>query len=474
MNTFSLVQKALNESAKDTSKADLDFRTIEAGRVLHAVQTVVDALTPPDGGRYVVGFADITSAGTNLTERRIIVSSKPLRDSSLTLVEKAVLLVTFAAHEIGHTIVTRPRKALVQEHSSSDGFHACANLSDDIILEPVMVDRFPILADAFEWTGLWLMRQSPNPLPKVQRMVPGMETAARFNVLVNATRYGDIPEVVWFDDRARAERDWARDWAKRLKALRLTDHTGFLLLCDEAWVRIRSDENLPEPEPQPAQGGDEGEPEPSEDESDEQGEPGSEGDAEEGEDDDDADDDADGDDDGDDESDDAHDATDDATDDESGEDEPGDGDGESEDGDGDEGDEGEGEDGSGDADGEGEGEGPGQPDPSITSFNDDDDDDGESDEDGESEDGEGTDTDGGTGNGNDDGAGGGGNSAADSNTLRDENDFDKSDVEETTHDSSEGNPLSIAAEDAEDRVRQFASATTTTFGKHGSLPTIWS
>ena len=90
MDTFSIIRNALAQSEDDPQKAGLDADTILAGRVLAAVQSVVDALTPPDGGRYIVTFENINTAGTNLFEHKVRVSTKPLRDPRLTLVERRV------------------------------------------------------------------------------------------------------------------------------------------------------------------------------------------------------------------------------------------------------------------------------------------------------------------------------------------------------------------------------------------------
>ena len=475
MNTFSIVRDALKATENDPSKEGLDAATVEAGRVIAAVQKVVDALTPPTGGRYVVAFADIQTAGTYIGEHRIVVSSKPLRDPSLTLVEKAVVIATFTAHEIGHTYVTTPRKLpvdLVGAHNPHSGYKSVQNIADDIILEPFMVERFPILADAFEFTGLWVLRTTAvTPLPI--RDVLNRETtpAARFNILTHATRYGDIPEIEWVEDNVRAERDWARDWKRRLLLVPLLDHTAFLAMCDEFWDRVRLVDET-EPEPEPLGGSEEGT---NENESDEDGDgegEGSDDDSDEGE----------GDEPGGDPGEGGNDFDDDTEGDEPGE---GDGDEDGDDGEGEAGDEPGGDTGDGDSeseseDGEGEGDGEsGSGDGEGESHggdwdgeSDDSDHDGDEDPDRDGEGGEYTGHDG-DGDPDSDKAGGGGNAEAnsDSATLRDEDDFDQTEVDETTHDSAE--QTDTWSERDEERVRTYDSTTSTRFGAHGSLPTSW-
>ena len=467
MNTFSIVRDALKATENDPSKEGLDAATVEAGRVIAAVQKVVDALTPPTGGRYVVAFADIQTAGTYIGEHRIVVSSKPLRDPSLTLVEKAVVIATFTAHEIGHTYVTTPRKLpvdLVGAHNPHSGYKSVQNIADDIILEPFMVERFPILADAFEFTGLWVLRTTAvTPLPI--RDVLNRETtpAARFNILTHATRYGDIPEIEWVEDNVRAERDWARDWKRRLLLVPLLDHAAFLAMCDEFWDRVRLVDET-EPEPEPLGGSEEGtnenesdedgdgEGEGSDDESDEGDEPGEGGN--------DFDDDTEGDEPGEGDGDEDGDDGEGEAGDEPGGD-TGDGDSESEDGEGED----DGESGSGDGEGESHGG-------DWDGESDDSDHDGDEDPDRDGEGGEYTGHDG-DGDPDSDKAGGGGNAEAnsDSATLRDEDDFDQTEVDETTHDSAE--QTDTWSERDEERVRTYDSTTSTAFGAHGHLPTSW-
>lgn len=436
MDTFTLVQRALDASADDPAKQGLDKREIEYGRITTAVQTVVDALTPPDGGRYIVGFSDISTAQTSLGERKITVSSKPIRDASLTLVEKAVVIATFAAHEIGHTYVTAPRKALIPAHNPHSGYHAVTNLADDIILEPVMVDRYPILADAFEFTGQWVLKSTAGTLPKVVTLRRSMTTPERFNLLLSATRYGDIPEIVWAGKASIAERDWCRAWADRLISARLADHDTFLALCDEAWERIRSkaeDENEEEPpvivEP-PVGPSREPQPEPPDKDGEDEGPGGSE--------------------DGEDEDDDGEPDED--------EDEPTD-DGEDEDEDGED---------------EDTGKGGDEPTDDVNEQPRDwDDDEGEGEDEAEDEGNPvpPTETDNTGKPGHD---GGGGDPEADADDVRDEDDFDQSAVDQSMHDQSERDPRDWDAMNVDKAVRKYSSTTVTAFGKHGSLSTVWS
>lgn len=466
MDTFTLVRSALAASEKDEDRADLPAQTREIGRITAAVQTVVDALTPPDGGRYIVGFVDVSTAATDLSARRIIVSRKPLSDRSLSLVEKAVVVATFAAHEIGHTIITRPRAALIKAHNPKSGYHAVANLADDIVLEPYMADRYPILRDAFAFTGLWVLRNTAKNLPKVER--GGWETTPeRFNTLISATRYGDIADIVWADAKARRERDWARGWAARLVAADTRDHATFLALCDEAWERIRT-KDADEEEPQGGGGEpcDDGDPTDEPNDEPQPGDEPGEGEDGEGEDGDDAT--QPGDEPGEDGDEQGDEPGDDATDGEDGDGDPNEAPRDWDDEDGEDGDEpGEGED---ESDGtDGSGESMDGADESDEQGDEPGDEDGEGDMSGSDvEDGEGQpDSD-------SDGEGGGGNAHANADDMRDEDEWNDDDVDESTH--SEANPerWDYGASEVEEAIRTYTNTSSTAFGRHGKISTTWS
>jgi hypothetical protein len=288
-------------------------------------------------------------------------------------------------------------------------------------------------------------------------MSKGMTTAERFNVVLSATRYGDIADIVFVDTVTLAEKTWSRDWAKRLKALRLTDNDGFIALCDEAWNHIREEaDEEPLQDDQSGQGDepdtDEGdEDDESEGQSGDQSQPGID------EDEDEADEGESGESEGDDEGDGASDES------EDGEGDEGDASGESESGSegGSEGDEsdgttdsGESMDGASESDAQGEGEG-GEP-TDANAEKDASDDDHAS---GES--------------GGVDGKGGGGNAEAKA-PPRSEDDFAQSEVDQSMHEQSEKDPYDYSARKAEQAVRTYANTTVTSFGVHGSLPTEWS
>jgi hypothetical protein len=463
LDTFTLVKSALAKSADDDDKRGLDLRTIEIGRITAAVQTVVDALTPPDGGRYVVGFVDMQTAATDLQARRIIVSSKPLQDRNLSLVEKAVVVATFAAHEIGHTIVTRPRADLIRQHNPKSGFHAVANLADDIILEPFMVDRFPILADAFAFTGEWVLRNTAKSLPRVE--AGGWTTTPeRFNTLISATRYGDTAPIVWTTASAMNERAWGRSWAERLCAADLRDHATFLALCDEAWDRIRSRDEDDAPVDEPPPGDEPGDGEDGDDQGQPGGDPGPSTDDEPG------------DEQGEDEGEGGSGESDDEDGDEDGEqgDEPGD---ESEDGD---------ESGEDDGDGDEDGDDEGNPGGDESGGTDDgggsmdwgDESDAEGDDDGEPGDGDdpgdGSDDEDADGDPGMDGEGGGGNASANGADLRDEDEWNDDDVDQTTHTEAHKQRWDYDGDTVEQAARTYQNTGTTAFGRHGKITTTWS
>ena len=72
-----------------------------------------------------------------------------------------------------------------------------------------------------------------------------------------------------------------------------------------------------------------------------------------------------------------------------------------------------------------------------------------------------------------DSTGGGGNAEATAPPLRDEDDFNKGEVEQSMHEQAEQDPWSGGSR-VEQAVRTYANTTVTAFGVHGTLPTEWS
>lgn len=181
---------------------------------LTAVQTVVDALTDGNGGRYKVAFSAKVEASTSLQSRAITISSAPLTDGSIKLREAVEVMVGLTTHEVGHTILTPALQAALEHKYGTPVpalIHKTGNVLDDVRLERWMAARFPGIGGSFKVTIKYVGRKT-IPAKVVVGWTDGLTLAQRFNFFVAATRYR--AHVSWLGSAAtRRERQYWVDWA---------------------------------------------------------------------------------------------------------------------------------------------------------------------------------------------------------------------------------------------------------------------
>lgn len=263
-------------SKRKGGKSYRQLASHESGRavlveVLDAVQRVVDALTSPEGGRYVVSLSDQGAASGNLLTKRIVITYKPLTDKRLNLAQVTEVMTGLSTHEIGHTIVSPvTQKVLDERFSDASGVDPLAkffaNVADDHKLEVYMTARFPGIGGSFRPTAEWVTRQY-GVAGKLFKMSGDLDLVGRTNLAIAAFRYPFA--VRWVRNAlTRREREWWQDWAARY-ATTGVDEDAIEAALREGLTRLGAPD-LSDPEEQPG-----------EDESDEPGE--DEGEGEDGE-----------------------------------------------------------------------------------------------------------------------------------------------------------------------------------------------
>jgi hypothetical protein len=248
--TLSIINDALGRS-RTRKVRDIE----DMAEVMAAAQRVVDTLTPPAGGRYIVALKDAETASTDYRAHRIVITAKPLFDSSLTQAEVAEVITGLTAHEIGHTIFDAHEAEAVRAHNPHPAYHKCHNVLADHRLETRMRARFPIIGPTFTTVGRWVAKFYRYGDKKAVVAKPTMTSLERFNFMIAAVRYPT--GVRWSaDPLTRAERRRWREWADRY----ITDDSLDLHLagCDEAFAWLM-EAKTPEPEPEDESGEDEDE-----------------------------------------------------------------------------------------------------------------------------------------------------------------------------------------------------------------------
>jgi hypothetical protein len=251
--TLTIIDQALGRSRLNSVK-DLE----DIAEVLEATQRVVDTLTPPWGGRYIVALKDATTAVTDFQAKTIVITAKPIYDSTLTQGQCAEVLVGLTAHEIGHTIFDGLDWALaVRDRNPHPAYSRLSNLLADHRLEARMATRFPMIGPSFGIMLRWVAKFYKYGEAKAVRATPTMKGPARFDFAVAAVRYPW--GVKWSADAAtRAERRRWREWADEYtQGDTLEEHlagldVAFAWLMDPATPEPEADEPEPiidEPEP---------------------------------------------------------------------------------------------------------------------------------------------------------------------------------------------------------------------------------
>ena len=252
MDTFSLIRNALAQTENDPDKAGLDAVHHRAGRILAAVQTVVDVLTRP------------TAAGTS---SRSPTSPRRARLSPSGASSSAASRCTTRASRWSRRRSSSRRSPLMRSGTRWSPDRArCWSRSTT---PTPATTRSPTSPTTSSLSRTWSSgtrscgTRSTSPacgsfgprqsLPRSNGS-PHDHATERYNLLLHATRYGDIPEVIVSGDAALQSVTGA-GLGGRLIALRSPTTVASSPCATRSWERIR--EEAPEDEPSPSPSPDE-------------------------------------------------------------------------------------------------------------------------------------------------------------------------------------------------------------------------
>ena len=172
------------------------------------VQSFINAFAR-DGVYEVVFSKDITTAGTDMKAQRVVITTAPIVDQTITAVEAGRILTGLATHEISHPRFGKATHwAIRAAFKGSRAANHLGNLLDDVRIERRFIEQYPGYADVFEPTLEYVGRGSVarnggqllRPLRRQQ-----------LNLSVLAVRYPNAADWTGIED----ERDWWQDWARR-------------------------------------------------------------------------------------------------------------------------------------------------------------------------------------------------------------------------------------------------------------------
>lgn len=173
------------------------------------VETFVNAFARD--GRYAVSFdATASTAGTDLTLKRVVITPAPVADPNLSAEEAGLILTGLAVHEISHPRYGAKTASAVQACFPYNAVaDALSNLLDDVRIEKRFVAEYPGYAGVFAPTLAYVGQSSV-------KANGGRKIAVRadqpVNLAIAAIRY---PECATWTPETLAERAWYVEWAER-------------------------------------------------------------------------------------------------------------------------------------------------------------------------------------------------------------------------------------------------------------------
>lgn len=171
------------------------------------VQNFVDVFATD--GRYRVTFdPGISTAGTDLEGRKVVITPSPLFDPTLTPEAAALILTGMATHEICHPRYGRGTATAVRRiFGNKRAPNTLSNLLDDVRIERRFAGEYPGYADVFRPMLDYVGRTQAQKDP----VEPAMDDL--INLAIVAIRYERFAR--WRPGELREERDWWKAWAER-------------------------------------------------------------------------------------------------------------------------------------------------------------------------------------------------------------------------------------------------------------------
>ena len=187
------------------------LRREDAVIVAHGMVTsFVNSFSRDDGYYQVVFDPNMSTAGTDMKAKRVLITPAPILDESLTPVEAGRVLTGLATHEISHPRYGRgTHDAATRAFPRSRAAARISNILDDVRIEQRFIDDYPGYAGVFEPTleyiSKGLVARNGGPFK------PSLKDP--LNLLSASIRYESSAD--WSDPDVARERDWWKAWRDR-------------------------------------------------------------------------------------------------------------------------------------------------------------------------------------------------------------------------------------------------------------------
>ena len=164
-----------------------------------------------DGIYQVIFDPNMSTAGTDMETRRVLITPAPILDESITTIEAGRVLTGLAVHEISHPRYGRgTHDAVKRAFPRSRAAARISNMLDDLRIEQRFIDDYPGYAGVFQPT---LDYVSKGLIAKNGGKLFQPKMSDQLNIMSAAVRYESSSD--WSDPDVARERDWWKAWAAK-------------------------------------------------------------------------------------------------------------------------------------------------------------------------------------------------------------------------------------------------------------------
>lgn len=188
-----------------------DVRREDAIITAHGMVTSFVNSFARDGLYQIVFDPNMSTAGTDMDKKRVLITPAPILDTSITTQQAGRILTGLAVHEISHPRYGRGTDAAVKRaFPKSRAAARISNVLDDVRIEQRFIDDYPGYAGVFQPTLDYITAGfiAKNGGKKFK---PSLSD--QLNIMTSAVRYDDSTD--WSDPDCARERDWWQAWRDR-------------------------------------------------------------------------------------------------------------------------------------------------------------------------------------------------------------------------------------------------------------------
>jgi Mg-chelatase subunit ChlD len=177
------------------------------------VKTFVDTFATGDVAYRVTFDPRVQTAGTDLQNKKVVISPAPALDPTLDSVGAGHVLTAMATHEASHVRYGRATAGAVTKEfgRENEAAHRLSNILDDVRIEARFVKDYPGYTDVFKPAIDYVAKAHLDKDADGEPILAKPSLANPIGLVVTAVRYPDWGDWTGVED----ERDWWIGWKDR-------------------------------------------------------------------------------------------------------------------------------------------------------------------------------------------------------------------------------------------------------------------